>query len=416
MNFGTENMLQQLCGFAEPDSVSIEEIETACARYPYYAPLQLLLAYRYRQQSNAYYTDQAEKTSVYFSNWYWLNELLEGKVSFSKNVEAAVSSQQADIYAASSVTATATDTVDVLPEASVSTPPVSMSAEVKVPEIAAESVEDPTETEEHIAEKDVLAALPTETADEQLIGEVALKDVAVPAVPELTDEIIDEVVEEPYTPAELKEDPVAEETFIEPVSEATALTEVAAITDAPKVEEVANSNDTETTASATGEDEDADPRQEPTALPGIEEMKQNIGLLKNVLSDLDNGSAPLIPIEPLHTIDYFASQGIKLKDLGIEPTDQLGRKLKSFTEWLKTMKKLHPEKLGTGIDDKSQSSIQHMAEHSNTVGEVLTESIAEVYARQGLKEKAREVYLKLSLQNPSKSTYFAAKIFKLNEL
>src|SRR5579871_4421898 len=46
--------------------------------------------------------------------------------------------------------------------------------------------------------------------------------------------------------------------------------------------------------------------------------------------------------EPYHTIDYFASQGIKLT-LDEIPKDKLGRQLKSFTEWLKTMRRL-PQK------------------------------------------------------------------------
>ena len=50
------------------------------------------------------------------------------------------------------------------------------------------------------------------------------------------------------------------------------------------------------------------------------------------------------PFEPLHTVDYFASQGIKITE---EPVtnDKLGNQMKSFTAWLKSMKKLHPAKL-----------------------------------------------------------------------
>src|SRR5690349_19524095 len=49
-----------------------------------------------------------------------------------------------------------------------------------------------------------------------------------------------------------------------------------------------------------------------------------------------------ITFEPFHTVDYFASQGIKLsqKDIG---TDSFSKQLKSFTEWLKTMKKIASE-------------------------------------------------------------------------
>jgi hypothetical protein len=40
--------------------------------------------------------------------------------------------------------------------------------------------------------------------------------------------------------------------------------------------------------------------------------------------------------------------------------------------------------------------------------------MAEVWMRQGNKEKAIEIYNKLSLLNPSKKAYFAAKINSLN--
>ena len=127
----------------------------------------------------------------------------------------------------------------------------------------------------------------------------------------------------------------------------------------------------------------------------------------------DSGSLPLVPIEPLYAVDYFASQGIKLKEE--DGKDKLSQKLRSFTEWLKTMKRIHPEKLEQEMDPQTSTVIQHIAEHSNELEDVVTEAMAEVYARQGLRNKAAEVYQKLSLLNPNKRAYFAARISKLNE-
>jgi pentatricopeptide repeat protein len=45
---------------------------------------------------------------------------------------------------------------------------------------------------------------------------------------------------------------------------------------------------------------------------------------------------------------------------------------------------------------------------------VLTEAMAEVYAKQGQADKALEIYRKLSLLDPSRSATFAAKIAELN--
>ncbi|MEG0163138.1 MAG: hypothetical protein RR652_04310 [Mucinivorans sp.] len=43
----------------------------------------------------------------------------------------------------------------------------------------------------------------------------------------------------------------------------------------------------------------------------------------------------------------------------------------------------------------------------------ISETLASIYASQGQKELAREIYLKLSLKNPEKSRYFVSLIEKL---
>ena len=116
--------------------------------------------------------------------------------------------------------------------------------------------------------------------------------------------------------------------------------------------------------------------------------------------------APLF--EPLFATDYFASQGIKLRE-EVLANDKLGKQLRSFTDWLKTMKKVHEGKLPAG-SETLDLSVQKLAEKSNKEEEVITETMAEVYLQQGKQQKAREIYEKLSLLNPSKMAYFAAKI------
>lgn len=118
--------------------------------------------------------------------------------------------------------------------------------------------------------------------------------------------------------------------------------------------------------------------------------------------------------EPLHTTDYFASQGIKLSE-DLQSGDKLGKQLKSFTEWLKTMKKVHTQKSTEDLAVPLDPTVSRLAENSNQEQDVLTETMAEVYLQQGKKSKARDIYQKLSLQNPAKSAYFAAKIDSLNE-
>ena len=121
--------------------------------------------------------------------------------------------------------------------------------------------------------------------------------------------------------------------------------------------------------------------------------------------------------EPMHISDYFASQGIKLSEE--QPgTDKLGKQLRSFTEWLKTMKRLHHANPVSDLAREpgavlAEQAVQVLAEKSNQEDFVVTEAMAEVLAKQGLTEKALSVYQKLSLSDPAKSAYFAAKIEQL---
>ncbi len=125
-------------------------------------------------------------------------------------------------------------------------------------------------------------------------------------------------------------------------------------------------------------------------------------------------SEPELVFQSYHTIDYFASQGIKLSlEENQNPSDRLGRQMKSFTEWLKVMKRLPQKTVEAGElapDIIGEHKIQAIAAHSVEGREPVTETMAEVLAKQGMLQKAADVYHKLSLLNPDKSSYFAAKI------
>ena len=116
--------------------------------------------------------------------------------------------------------------------------------------------------------------------------------------------------------------------------------------------------------------------------------------------------------EPYHTVDYFASQGVKLSQ---EETgkDKFGKQLKSFTDWLKTMKRLPSKEISQTIDSASESKVQHLAADSVHDADIVTEAMAEVWIKQGNREKAIETYNKLGLLNPSKKAYFASLIENL---
>jgi len=116
--------------------------------------------------------------------------------------------------------------------------------------------------------------------------------------------------------------------------------------------------------------------------------------------------------EPYYTVDYFASQGIKTV-LEEKPKDRLGQQLKSFTEWLKTIRQMPPQQIASMNDAGSEEKVVQLATHSLAEENVDTEAMAEVWIKQDQPEKAIRIYEKLSLLNPSKSSYFALLIEKL---
>ena len=205
---------------------------------------------------------------------------------------------------------------------------------------------------------------------------------------------VQETVAPPATTAE----PVTEETepleteiFIPGVAEPVSLVEETPATPEP-------------VSTVTAAPEMATPTAPEAELPGS---------FKPVISESEE---PIF--EPYHTIDYFASQGIKLRQEDLK--DKLGMQLKSFTEWLRSMKRITPviiqEETANAFDETLQHSIQEIAGHSVEGREVVTEAMAEVWVKQGSKQKAIAIYEKLSLLNPAKSPYFAARIEQIKAL
>jgi len=180
----------------------------------------------------------------------------------------------------------------------------------------------------------------------------------------------------------------------------TPVVEEAIITAAPVEENIAPVSHAEVA--------DEEPLAEESS---ADEAPLNIPTLK--LEAFDPSKTEL-SFEPFHTVDYFASQGIKFREEE-KPQDKLGRDLKKFTEWLKVMKRIPASELGKNTSAATEQKVEQMAAHSVEPKEVLTETMAEVWEKQGNKAKATEIYTKLSLLEPSKSAYFAAKIEDLKK-
>jgi hypothetical protein len=213
---------------------------------------------------------------------------------------------------------------------------------------------------------------------------------------------------------ENEETPPWDESQIEPIHEEPVVENVAPVTEAPvqienlPVEETAKTGDH---IHDQAEEMPEEPAEEtpPPVLPDSLIKPSSFSSEIPKEQSTDNGD---LNFEPYHTIDYFASLGIKLKPEELAK-DKLGQQLKSFTDWLRSMKKIAPVQGGekmAEVDELTDKSIQRIAEFSNEAKEIITEAMAEVWAKQGHKEKAVQIYEKLSLLNPSKSHYFAARI------
>ena len=146
-------------------------------------------------------------------------------------------------------------------------------------------------------------------------------------------------------------------------------------------------------------------------------INMEVPLQEITIKPINLKSAPSendLVFEPYHTVDYFASQGIKLSQEEFSK-DKFGKQLKSFTEWLKSMKRLPDNPETPAVDSRTEDKVQHLAEDSIHQSEVYTEAMADVWVKQGNKAKAIEVYNKLSLINPSKRAYFATQIENLKQ-
>lgn len=218
--------------------------------------------------------------------------------------------------------------------------------------------------------------------------------------PEIIDSIKKETIEEQIVVGEISS-PVEEEKEETAVIENRPAEIIAAL---PEKENI-----TETEQEESGEPDFHTSSEESTMA-----SEKSMAMLAAAKLKMDEPVAEDAPLfEALHTVDYFASQGIKLSQESLTK-DKFGQQLKSFTEWLKAMKRIPQSEVVKVISTiEPDKKIEQLAEHSLDQAEIVTETMAEVWAKQGNREKAIEVYEKLSLQNPAKSHYFAGLIEQL---
>ena len=373
MNPSMQPAIQHLFQVSTIEAVSREQLEKFVEEYPCFGFGHYLLSRKLRAENADQFLTATQKTNLYFSNPFWLQWMLE-------NASEPAGKRKP---APAPVLEAHTPTPDPIVEENTPTPPPVVEEYIPTPPpVAEEQFPAPDQTPDLQLQEQTPEPISVDSHEEPIY------DLEPPFV-------LDEQ-EHSAEPAPL----AAAELLLESIETARSLRE-----SLQKMNEVYQSHNGRPEEPLRDEPPPIVPEEPlrvepPPFIP--EEPGQPVSTPE---------TTPLF--EPLHTIDYFASQGIRLT-LDENPTDPLGRQLKSFTDWLRTMRRL-PQKDREIIPDRvAEQAIQSFAAHSIEGKEPVTETMAEVLAKQGMPERARVVYEKLSLLNPDKSAYFAAKIEQLN--
>lgn len=396
-------IIQHLFQASSLEDVSRQRLESFVAEYPSFGIGHYLLSRKLMAEGADSYMQETQRTNLYFTNPFWLQWLLEnpeentagGAIQATSFVHPVVDTPEIEPVK---------DTMDVaVEEALIPGHEPELATSVSIAESAAADSNDPDQPETMVALAEKLAESPEPTAAELLLQSIeearelreSLQKInedfhtarPLPAATIAAPHPAEDPIKDEEAPFVLEEESVVEGPTASVAAEVPPVDEVAPhVVHAEPLVAAA-----EAPVAAAEPEAVAEPATEPEAKP----------------------TEQTYIFEPYHTIDYFASQGIKLH-LEENPSDQLGKQLKSFTEWLKTMRRLPQKEREVMPDQVAEQTIQTIAAHSVVGREVVTETMAEVLAKQGMPERARALYEKLSLLNPDKKAYFAAKIEQLN--
>lgn len=432
MQYHIQTLVKHLFDKDSFEQVTVQELKQFTDDYPYAAVGQFLYAKKLKDSGSYSHYEQGEAASLYFNNALWLRYILDKKEEApalprhqdeqaqqpgfrilvqmpgidqeEKKEESAVLSKAEGPAEIEGIETTPVVTgVEELndpdgshEEALAAEETITEAGTVPSAQIAEEAPakpEEPTPAETEVASTVAIAEisqLAEESKAEAAVNAVSITEEALTTPAATTvqeaEQPVNTATTETLVTQEALTPPAAEEENIQPQEAAAAVTDVP-VQSAEKVQQPA-------------------PEQAPAAQPVV---------FTPASQEAKTAVDPGEPIfESYHTIDYFASQGIKLQQEDFK--DRLGKQLKSFTDWLRSMKRIGPIENSTSLDEITNQSIQRIAEHSVEEKEVVTEAMAEVWAKQGHTDKAIKVYEKLSLLNPSKSPYFAGRIEQLKAL
>jgi tetratricopeptide (TPR) repeat protein len=232
------------------------------------------------------------------------------------------------------------------------------------------------------------------------------------------------VVDEPVVPEPVNVEPATLYVAPEPVKE---VPEPSYVTPAPEIK-----YETPETVYKAPEPEVEVTPSPITVIKPMADTTVNTGIEDDEIKifPLEMGPAEkTLTYQPLYTDDYFAYKRLKEPEQAEVISEKGASEMKSFTSWLKDIKHTFSEKATKeqyhkelkrsyeDFDPEVSEAVEKMAMESITLtDDVVSETLAEIWAKQRQYQTAIHIYQKLSLLNPNKSAYFAQKIKELQLL
>ncbi len=378
MKFTQEKALIHLTGNADLSSMNMEEIEKLVKDYPFFSPGQYLFAAKLKKDDHPLVGSQSVKTALYFTNPYWLQFQLESLKD--PGIDQAPK-QELDTALLRSIRQKDIEWDEMINLPKIEETLESAESAFKAPELPNPDI-----------------SVPTIESVRELMKGIDSIDAPGTIIPVIRENNPSEPVD--YTLPDIQSSEPFDPVFstintAESTSSSSLDTPIA-----PIIHQ--EDNEDEVVSKLMHPDQDKSDAKIASILSNqLAEFKKPIEKESELtIESIEN---------KLHTIDYFASQGIQI-DLSKIPQDKLTTKLRRFTDWLKDMKNHNPNPIDLGTSPEQEKKVAETALISNESKEILTETMAEVLAKQGQIDKAIQLYIKLSFSNPEKTAYFADKI------